>query len=96
MTKLRMEISMSLDGYIAGPNATIEEPLGENGERLHDWLTRHSAARSTHDERVAALVVRGVAPERAGTLADSLATLHGRILAAGRPIENPSPMGGVT
>jgi len=60
---------------------------GEMRERLHDWLAGHSAARSTHDERVAALVVRGVAPERAETLADSLATLHGRILAAGRPIE---------
>ena len=48
MTKLRMEISMSLDGYIAGPNATIEEPLGENGERLHDWVFKLASFREHH------------------------------------------------
>ena len=39
MSKTRAYISVSLDGYVAGPNETIEEPLGENGERLHDWAT---------------------------------------------------------
>jgi dihydrofolate reductase len=38
MSKVRADISVSLDGYVAGPNQTMEEPLGENGERLHDWL----------------------------------------------------------
>ncbi len=38
MGKVRAHISASLDGYIAGPNQTMEEPLGEGGERLHDWL----------------------------------------------------------
>lgn len=37
MSKTRAYISVSLDGYVAGPNETIEEPLGEHGERLHDW-----------------------------------------------------------
>ena len=60
---------------------------GEMRERLHGWLARYSSAHSSHDERVAALVERGVAPARAETLANDLATLHGRILAAGRPIE---------
>lgn len=39
MSKTRAYISVSLDGYVAGPNETMEEPLGENGERLHDWVT---------------------------------------------------------
>ncbi|HZW73139.1 MAG TPA: UvrD-helicase domain-containing protein, partial [Caldimonas sp.] len=60
---------------------------GEMRERLHDWLEKHSNAHSSHAERVAALVDRGVARERAEALADDLATLHARILAAGRPIE---------
>ena len=60
---------------------------GEMRERLHGWLARYSSAHSSHAERVAALVERGVAPARAETLANDLATLHGRILAAGRPIE---------
>ncbi len=37
MSKLRVHISASLDGYVAGPNQSMEEPLGEGGERLHDW-----------------------------------------------------------
>ena len=38
MSKVRAHISVSLDGYVAGPNETMENPLGEGGERLHDWL----------------------------------------------------------
>jgi dihydrofolate reductase len=37
MTQVRFDISMSLDGFIAGPNATVEQPLGEGGDRLHEW-----------------------------------------------------------
>jgi dihydrofolate reductase len=38
MIKVRVHISTSLDGYVAGHNQTMEEPLGEGGEGLHDWL----------------------------------------------------------
>jgi len=31
------EIAMSLDGYVAGPNQSEENPLGEGGEQLHEW-----------------------------------------------------------
>ena len=48
MTKLRLDISMSLDGYIAGPNQTIEEPLGENGEQLHEWVFGLASFRERH------------------------------------------------
>lgn len=37
MSKVVFEISMSLDGFITGVNRTTEEPLGKDGERLHDW-----------------------------------------------------------
>lgn len=30
--------SISVDGYSAGPNQTLEEPLGKGGEHLHDWM----------------------------------------------------------
>ena len=39
MSRTRAYISVSLDGCVAGPNETMEEPLGEGGERLHDWAT---------------------------------------------------------
>jgi hypothetical protein len=37
MSKLILEPSMSLDGFIAGPNQTLDQPLGDGGERLHEW-----------------------------------------------------------
>src|SRR5688572_9081199 len=37
MTKLTFDISVSLDGFIAGPDATLDDPLGKGGEQLHDW-----------------------------------------------------------
>lgn len=38
MTKVNFDISMSLDGFITGPNEGIGNPLGDDGDRLHDWM----------------------------------------------------------
>ena len=39
MSQLRVHcLSMSLDGYVAGPDQSLEEPLGVGGERLHEWM----------------------------------------------------------
>jgi dihydrofolate reductase len=48
MTRLTFDISMSLDGFVAGPNATLEEPLGEGGEQLHEWTVRLASWRERH------------------------------------------------
>ena len=48
MSKVRVHISVSLDGYVAGPNQSEENPLGEGGERLHEWVTRLKAWRELH------------------------------------------------
>ena len=45
MSKVRAHISTSLDGYVAGPNQSQEEPLGKGGEALHDWLVELKAWR---------------------------------------------------
>jgi dihydrofolate reductase len=37
MSNVVVDISMSLDGFVAGPNPTLEEPLGKHGEELHEW-----------------------------------------------------------
>jgi dihydrofolate reductase len=47
MSKVRAHISTSLDGYVAGPNQSMEEPLGVGGERLHDWLVALKTWRET-------------------------------------------------
>ena len=38
MSKVYAEISVSLDGFITGPNVRAGNGLGDNGERLHDWM----------------------------------------------------------
>lgn len=40
MSNLKLKITISLDGYVAGPDQSTEHPLGIGGERLHEWLYR--------------------------------------------------------
>ncbi len=48
MTQVLFNISVSLDGYVAGPNPTLDEPLGAGGERLHDWVVVLESWRRRH------------------------------------------------
>jgi hypothetical protein len=48
MSKLTVDITMSVDGFIAGPNQTLEQPLGAGGERLHEWLYGLASFRERH------------------------------------------------
>jgi dihydrofolate reductase len=48
MNKLRLNITMSLDGYVAGPNQSVENPLGEGGEQLHEWAFATRTFRAIH------------------------------------------------
>jgi dihydrofolate reductase len=48
MAKVTCDLSMSLDGYVAGPDQTLEEPLGHGGEGLHEWAFRLKAFRERH------------------------------------------------
>jgi dihydrofolate reductase len=48
MTRVICDISMSLDGFIAGPNPTLEQPLGEGGEGLHEWAIGRASWRERH------------------------------------------------
>ncbi len=48
MSRVRCHISISVDGYVAGPDQSIENPLGVGGERLHDWAVALAAWRAAH------------------------------------------------
>src|SRR5919112_3007609 len=48
MGRVIAEISMSLDGFVAGPEASLEEPLGRGGEQLHEWAFATRAWREPH------------------------------------------------
>ncbi|MBC9730074.1 dihydrofolate reductase family protein [Streptomyces sp. TRM68367] len=38
MSKVVLDVSVSLDGFSAGPNVRAQEPMGDGGERLHEWM----------------------------------------------------------
>jgi dihydrofolate reductase len=48
MTRLIGDISISLDGFVAGPNPSLEQPLGEGGELLHEWAFAATSWRESH------------------------------------------------
>ena len=48
MSRLRCHISISLDGFAAGPNQSEKNPLGEGGEQLHEWALSLAAWREPH------------------------------------------------
>src|SRR5947207_14914438 len=48
MSILRFNITMSADGYIAGPNQSLENPLGEGGMQLHQWAIATRAFNEMH------------------------------------------------
>lgn len=50
MTTIRSHISISLDGFVAGPNQSFDDPLGEGGERLHDWAVNSASWRRRHGQ----------------------------------------------
>lgn len=60
MANVVSEMSMSLDGYIAGPNDGIDLPLGRGGERLHQWVYDLASWRERH----------GIAGGKTGTDSD--------------------------
>lgn len=50
MSLLRCQISVSLDGFVAGPNQSADNPLGEGGTRLHEWAFNLAAWRGEHGD----------------------------------------------
>ena len=48
MSKLRFNISMSLDGFVAGRDQSEENGLGVGGEALHEWVVPLAAWREPH------------------------------------------------
>jgi dihydrofolate reductase len=42
------DVTMSLDGFITGPNDSVDQPIGEGGERLHEWLFELASFRRAH------------------------------------------------
>jgi dihydrofolate reductase len=83
MSKLRFRISMSLDGFVAGPQQSVDNPLGIGGMRLHDWVFGLKAWRAPHgmeggEDNASSAVVEA-------SLVNIGATIMGRNMFGGHP-----------
>jgi dihydrofolate reductase len=76
MGKLRFTITMSIDGYVAGPRQSLENPLGEDGMALHEWAFATRSFQETHGSGEGG--ERGVDDEQAAWNSDVGATIMGR------------------
>jgi dihydrofolate reductase len=81
--RLRLRLSISLDGYVAGPNQSVDEPLGVGGEQLHEWVFPLTAWRAPHG------LEGGTVNESSPVVEESLdnigATIMGRNMFGGHP-----------
>ena len=50
MSNVTCHIAISLDGYVAGPNQSMDNPIGEGGMRLHQWVFKTDSWREQHGE----------------------------------------------
>ena len=83
MSKLRLQISMSVDGYVAGPNQSAENPLGEGGESLHEWAFPLAAFREPHGRSGGE--VNASSPVLEEALESAGSTIMGRNMFGGGP-----------
>jgi dihydrofolate reductase len=52
MGNVVLHFSMSLDGFVAGPDISVEQPMGAGGERLHEWMFRAKPDRNQIDDEL--------------------------------------------
>jgi dihydrofolate reductase len=83
MGKLKVTITMSLDGFVAGPDQSERNPLGIGGEQLHQWLVPLKAFREGHGEQGGE--VNASTPIAEGILGNVGATIMGRNMFGGGP-----------
>jgi dihydrofolate reductase len=83
MSRLRFGISVSLDGYVAGPGQSVKEPLGKGGEALHEWVFPLAAWRKPHG--LPGGEVNESTPVLERSLANVGATIMGRNMFGGGP-----------
>lgn len=83
MPKLRFKISMSLDGFVAGPHQSVEHPLGIGGGRLHEWAFQLAVFRALLGMRGGE--VNDSTPVVEESLANIGATVMGRNMFGGHP-----------
>jgi dihydrofolate reductase len=84
MSKVKANITMSLDGFVAGPNQSEQDPLGVGGEQLHEWLISLETFSETHGGQ-GGREVNASTPIADEILGNVGATIMGRNMFGGGP-----------
>jgi len=92
MSALRFQISMSLDGFVAGPGQSEQNPLGEGGMQLHEWAFALEAWRRRHGQQGGEVNASTEVVEE--SLENIGATVMGRNMFGGRGPWGDSPWDG--
>jgi dihydrofolate reductase len=87
VSKVRVHIAVSADGYVAGPNQSEENPLGEGGESLHDWVVALKAWREPHGRD------GGEVNASTPVVEEALANVGAEIMGRGKFGGGPGPWG---
>jgi dihydrofolate reductase len=87
MSNVRVHISVSADGYVAGPDQSLDNPLGEGGESLHDWLIALKAWREPHG------MEGGEVNASTPVVEESMANVGAEIMGRGKFGGGPGPWG---
>lgn len=87
MSNVRVYISVSADGYVAGPNQSLENPLGEGGESLHEWVVALKAWRERHG------MEGGEMNASTPVVEESVANVGAEIMGRGKFGGGPGPWG---
>jgi dihydrofolate reductase len=85
MSSVRVHITVSADGYVAGPNQSLENPLGEGGAALHDWAIALRAWREPHG------MEGGEVNASSAVAEESLANVGAEIMGRGKFGGGPGP-----
>jgi dihydrofolate reductase len=81
MSTVHLDISMSLDGFVAGPNDGPDLGLGEGGEQLHEWVFGLASWRGPHG-------LEGGTTDRSGEIVDEAFSRSGAIVVGRRMFDN--------
>jgi hypothetical protein len=87
ISKLRVHLTVSADGYVAGPNQSEENPLGEGGGSLHDWAFALRAFREPHGMEGGELNASNRVVEEAPANVGAEIMGRGKVRGRSRPVE---------
>ncbi len=87
MSNVRVHISVSADGFVAGPNQSPDNPLGEGGESLHDWVVNLARWREYHG------LEGGEVNASTAVLEEATANVGAEIMGRGKFGGGPGPWG---